>query len=682
MKLYLDMSQPTFDIRRSSRFRPRILQVCAFLLIATSTVAMAGEVTLVPSESFWRYHDTGSNWGDVWRGSDFDDSKWDLGETHFGYGETDEATVVRCRVAQPAGTACAAEPDNRIITSYYRRTFEVISPSPRITGLTLSIVVDDGAAVYLNGTEVVRQNLAGTLGQETVHYLTPAEVSISGDDEDTFTDYAIDASHLVNGTNVVAVEIHQKSANSNDISFDFRLTATDPSLPTLVRGPYLQVGSSTGGLVRWRTHIAAPSVVRYGIAPGVLNQTVSDMTPKTEHEISLTGLTPARRYYYAVGISSNAIDDITSGDDRSFLTAPPLGDPGPWRIWVLGDSGQYLSGAEKPVRVRDVYRRDVRADRLHTDVLLMLGDNAYPDGTDVEHQIALFDRYPMFLENYWLWPTVGNHEMKTHDGSPGFIIPYFDIFTLPTMAEAGGLPSGTEDYYSFDYGNIHFICLDSATWELTPNSPPAAMLTWATADVAATDQQWIIVFWHHPPYSKGTHDADTGSLSTSMREDFLPFLEAAGVDLILAGHSHVYERSKFINGLYGASETYDESTMAVNAGNGDPAGNGAYVKVIPTDSPRGTVYAVVGSSSLTGGGPLDHPAMVILDGASGHGLEELGSLVLDVEDNRLDARFLDDLDNVLDRFTILKKPPEIFADGFESGLIFWSSAVGNRSPGQ
>jgi hypothetical protein len=645
MKLRLDVRRPVFDLR-SPRARTPFVPLFGLLFVLLATAATAGEVTIVRAESFWRYLDDGSDQGTAWRAPAFDDSTWVVGETHSGFGEADEATIVRCNVGQAVGTPCDFDIDH-FLTTYYRRTFEVTSPSPRIAGLTLGIVVDDGAAVYLNGMEIVRQNLPGA----TIFYDT--EAPVNAPDEDSFTDYAIDPDLLVAGTNTLAVEIHQRRASSDDLSFDFRLVATDASLPTLLRGPYLQVGSSTGGIVRWRTDLAVPSYVRYGTVAGVLDQTVSDLTSRTEHEIPLTGLTPATRYYYAVGVGSSATDDITPGEDRSLLTAPALGDSGPIRIWVLGDSGLWESAPEQGRRVRDVYRREVTGGK-HTDVWLMLGDNAYPDGTDVDHQIAVFERFPMFLEDTWLWTTIGNHEMKTAAGAP-----YFDIFTLPTAGEAGGLASGTEDYYSFDYGNIHFICLDSATWELTPEDPPMAMLTWVTDDAAATDQKWIIVFWHHPPYSQGTHDADEESLSTSMREDILPILEAADVDLILAGHSHVYERSKLIEGLYDVAATYDELTMAIDAGDGDPAGDGAYLKEDTTEQ-QGTVYAVVGSSSLTGSGQLNHPAMVV-------GLEELGSLVLDVEDNQLDARFLDDADNVLDVFRIRKIEGKISGQVTDSG---------------
>jgi hypothetical protein len=95
------------------------------------------------------------------------------------------------------------------------------------------------------------------------------------------------------------------------------------------------------------------------------------------------------------------------------------------------------------------------------------------------------------------------------------------------------LPSGTERYYAFDHGNIHFICLDSQGSGRIATDP---MLRWLAADLAATTQKWIIAFWHHPPYTKGSHDSDSELELIEMRENALSILEAGGADLVVTGH--------------------------------------------------------------------------------------------------------------------------------------------------
>jgi hypothetical protein len=305
------------------------------------------------------------------------------------------------------------------------------------------------------------------------------------------------------------------------------------------------------------------------------------------------------------------------------------------RVWILGDSGGANQNAG---RVRNGYRAYPGSDV--TDVWLMLGDNAYNSGTDTEYEAAVFDMYPTFLRNTVLWPTRGNHDL-IHNGTNN---DYYDIFSLPTAGEAGGPASGSEAYYSFDFANVHFICLDS---QGTDRTPGGEMLTWLVQDLAATAQNWIIAYWHHPPYSKGSHDSDTELKLVDMRQYAVPILEAGGVDLVMAGHSHSYERSFLLDEHYGLSSTLHDS-MKVDDGDGRPEGDGAYMK--PTLGPaahEGAVYLVAGTSSSVGGGTYNHPVMVT-------SLNRLGSMVLDIEGNVLEATFIDSTGTALDSFTIQK----------------------------
>ena len=180
------------------------------------------------------------------------------------------------------------------------------------------------------------------------------------------------------------------------------------------------------------------------------------------------------------------------------------------------------------------------------------------------------------------------------------------------------------------------------------------MLTWMQDDLTDTLADWVIAFWHHPPYTKGSHDSDdvkdSAGAMRDMRENILPLLEAAGVDLVLCGHSHVYERSFLLDGHYGFSgELITSPELILNPGDGRPDGNGAYHK--PTVGPaanEGAVYVVAGCGGQLGTGPLDHPAMFI-------GLDRLGSLVIDVDGDRsLTGRFLQSTGAISDTFTILK----------------------------
>jgi hypothetical protein len=423
---------------------------------------------------------------------------------------------------------------------------------------------------------------------------------------------------------------------------------------SLVRGPYLQNGSTTAVTVRWRTSSSVSSTVRYGTSASSLTQTVSSGTLKTEHELRLTGLSANTTYYYSVGTSATT---LASGSSYFFVTAPSGAKP--TRIWVLGDSG--TAGANQSA-VRDAYYNFTGA--RHTDLWLMLGDNAYVDGTDAQYQAAVFNVYGAMLRKSVLWATLGNHDGHTASSSSQSG-PYYSIFTLPRGGEAGGVASGTEAYHSFDYGNLHFVNLNSYDVDRSTNG---AMLTWLRSDLAANSKDWLIAFFHHPPYSKGSHNSDTESQLIDMRRNALPILEAHGVDLVLSGHSHSYERTMFLDGHYGSSSTLNRATMVLDEGSGRADGSGAYVKsavgTVPND---GAVYVVAGASSKISGGWLNHPAMYI-------SLNVLGSMVLDVDGDRLDAQYLDNRGARRDYFSIVKgsgdAPPTASITNPYSGATF------------
>ena len=399
----------------------------------------------------------------------------------------------------------------------------------------------------------------------------------------------------------------------------------------VTRGPYLQLATTSGVTIRWRTDEAVPSQVLYGPAPEALIFEVADATATTEHVVSITGLTPGRRFFYAIG---TGLEKLAGGDsEHTFVTAPSPGSRGPTRLWVLGDSG---TADDDAAAVRDAFASFSYG--VAPDVWLMLGDNAYSNGEDEEYQEAVFEMYPEFLRRTVLWPSRGNHDEDEDT--------YHDIFTLPAAGEAGGIASGTESYYSFDHGNVHVVCLDS---EGSGRSADGEMADWLRSDLATHDGDWVIAYWHHPPYSKGSHDSDDEDNLVDMRENIVPILEAAGADRGLTGHSHGYERSVLIRGHYGDSDSFT-GAMKVDPGDGRDTGDGCFRKS-PSGATagHGTVYAVVGCSGKVSGGSLDHPAMAF-------SLEELGSLVIDIDGPRLDARFIDDTGAVRDEFTICKAP--------------------------
>jgi hypothetical protein len=169
--------------------------------------ATTEEITFIPSGATWKYLDNGSDQGTAWREVTFNDSGWASGPAELGYGDGDEVTTVSY------GTSA----QNKYITTYFRHTF-IIPDADAVESLSLDLLRDDGAVVYLNGTEIRRDNMTGD-----VYYTLLATPAVAGTDESTFYNSSENPAGLRTGTNVLAVEIHQHAVDSSDISFNLRL---------------------------------------------------------------------------------------------------------------------------------------------------------------------------------------------------------------------------------------------------------------------------------------------------------------------------------------------------------------------------------------------------------------------------------------------------------------------------
>lgn len=599
-------------------------------LVFFLSINLFAQTTIIGAGASWKYLDNGSDQDTAWRQSNFNDASWASGNAELGYGDGDEATVV----------SYGGNSNNKHITTYFRRSFNVINPA-QFSSLILELVRDDGAVVYINGQEVVRSNMPSG----NITYTTLANNDIFWPNEDDWNAFTISAAHLVAGTNVLAVEIHQSSASSSDISFNLKLSGnTTPINATITRGPYLQRANQNSVIIRWRTNVACDSRVMYGISPSNLNQTAVNTNFGTEHEVLITGLNQKSKYHYTIGTNQN---QLTTADlNTYFKTHPPEGEKGKYRFWVIGDAG---TGNNNQRNARNAFY--TFNNNKHIDGWLMLGDNAYEGGFDNEYQVGLFqDMYEQVLKNTVLWPAPGNHDYNNNipfSGPPA----YLDIFNLPTNGEAGGVPSGTEKYYSWNFGNVHFISLDSYS---VPRSTTGAMATWLQADLAANTLPWVVAYWHHPPYTKGSHDSDNPLIYdfelVDMRQNIVPILEQYGVDLVLNGHSHCYERSYLIDGHYGNSGSLTQSMIKNNTSGKFPTSCPYEKHDLINRANKGAVYAVVGCSGKLSGtsNGWPHPIM------HSYTNTQLGSMLIEVNDNRMDAQFITAAGTIFDSFTIVK----------------------------
>ncbi|CAN5535369.1 hypothetical protein BH11BAC2_BH11BAC2_02840 [soil metagenome] len=586
--------------------------VCSGIFISM-LVATVQAAVLIPLSSIWKYKSDGSNQGTAWRATAFNDAAWLSGAAELGYGDAPVTTLTSSK-----------------ITYYFRKAVTISSPAS-YTNFTINLRRDDGIVVYVNGIEVFRNNMP----TGTIAYTTVASSNCADDGNTVFT-FTLPTANFIVGTNVVAAEVHNISTTSSDATFALELIGNSIALPTITRGPYIQSTSTGSTILRWKTNIASDSKVRWGTTTSY-GANASDPALVTDHQIQITGLAANTKYFYSIGTISGVLQATTS---NYFRTSPTVGTTPVVRIWALGDFG---NGSAAQATVLNSYVTYLGTNQ--NNMWLWLGDNAYSSGTDAEYQSNVFNVYGNQFKSWNFYPAPGNHDYGNigyqSAAALGTNFPYFNIFTLPTAAQAGGVASGTEKYYSYNWANIHFVALDSYGALNIVTSP---MYTWLQSDLAANTQKWTIVYFHHAPYSKGTHNSDTDVELINMRQNIVPLLETFKVDLVLSGHSHTYERSYFMHGHYGVETTF-ASSMIVQTGDGNL---NPYIK---DATHNGTVYAVCGvggeiSSGTTPGYP--HNAMVKSF------ISVTGSLALEVHGDTLQYKFLKSDGTIQDQFTMLK----------------------------
>jgi hypothetical protein len=455
---------------------------------------------------------------DAWRQQGFDDSGWLVGPSGFGYGDGDDATLLD-------------DMQGNYVSLFIRKTFTVTDPSA-LTGLTLEIDCDDGFVGYLNGTEVARRQM-GNPG-DPVYYDSLADSHEAGTAE------TIDLSSYLGllqaGTNVLAIQGHNASLSSSDFSLIPALRWDDTPLNLLVY-PYLGETTTTSVVISWATDSTGASEVCYSLDQSYSNVVAainSTYDGKYWHSATVTGLTADTTYYYKVYTGD---EDVTPWSEITFTTAPEA-TVLQFTFVALGDSRP--GGPTSPPRQAAL---DVAAEMdqhsfdlaLHTGDIVHSGGICSGDGSSWNQYIrAYFDLYQQSMGDIPFYLSVGNHELR--DGSCGYQ-GYTDVYYLP-----GNAPSGhEEEYYSFDWGNAHFVALDTNQ----DYSVGSTQYNWLVNDLQTSTQSWKFVFFHHPAYSSGPHGSSSG-----VQTHLVPIFEAYGVDVVFNGHDHDYERTcPILNGV-------------------------------------------------------------------------------------------------------------------------------------
>ncbi len=294
--------------------------------------------------------------------------------------------------------------------------------------------------------------------------------------------------------------------------------------------PYLGETTPTSVVISWVTSENRPSEVRYSIDKSYSNVVPAVTTihdGKHWHSATITGLTANTTYWYKTYTNGS---DVTPWPEAAFTTAPKSTEPS-FTFVALGDSRPDSSTAPPRQGALDVA---AEMDRHSFDLALHTGDIVYAgakcsgSGSSWNQYIQVyFDVYRESIRDSPFYPSIGNHELE--GGDCGYQA-YTDVYSLPGNAP----PGHREKYYSFDWGNAHFVALDT-NQDYTVGS---TQHNWLVSDLRNSSRPWTFVFFHHPPYSSGL----TSSVHR-VRQHLVPVFEAYGVDVVLNGHDHDYERT-------------------------------------------------------------------------------------------------------------------------------------------
>jgi predicted phosphodiesterase len=327
-----------------------------------------------------------------------------------------------------------------------------------------------------------------------------------------------------------------------------------------MRGPYLQSATPDSIVIAWETGEELDSVVEYGRTQAY-GSSMRDGSLSRRHAMTLSGLRAYTTYHYRVKVS-----DLAWSPDGTLKTGAGPGQTS-FSFAVIGDthSGVY----EFPRRKRDIddaHRRavDIVAS-LSPDFYLHLGD-LVQDGGDLAAWDEFFAIEQKLMKGLTMFPTLGNHE-RNHQY-------YFDLFYLP----------GNERWYSFDYGNAHFACLEVDGYaDIRVDS---VQYQWLESDLAETDQAWKFVFFHFPAYSSG---GDYGS-DPEVQAYLVPLFRRHGVDIVFNGHEHNYQRN-MVDGV-----TYVQSS----GGGGMTRPPGAFEWTIYSEDTRHVLIVTIRGNQLRG----------------------------------------------------------------------------------
>lgn len=494
-------------------------------LLLCASFAFA-QTTLIPTGSSWKYKDDGSNQGTAWRSSSFNDATWLSGNAELGYGDGGEATVVN-----------GGPSSNRYPTTYFRKIFSIANTSS-FTGYTMQIKRDDGVVVYVNGTEVYRNNMP----TGTIAFNTWASATAS-DDGANFTSVSLPASAFITGSNTIAVEIHQRNATSSDISFDLGLTgnnissineviykwsgAIQPTSAVVVAK--LTTASSTCRLVVSTSSSLTNPILSPAVSANSVNNFMAKMT--------VTGLTPGTTYFYA--IQSNNITDNSSDDIGKFIT--PSAGAFSYKFTV----GSCAVNSNHPAYTRMLNKTPLF--HISTGDIHYANPNSASDinihRTPYEQNMlsqtpsrSFFDVTPIAH----IWDDhdyCGNNSGSASVGRTNARLSYQEYVPHYNLAAGSG---NVPVYQSFTIGRVHFILSDLRSERTTGTLMGTTQKNWFKNECLYARDNNLIIAWVSG-VSFGGNQTDNWGGFTAERNELSNFFRDNNIRnmFILSGDAHM-----------------------------------------------------------------------------------------------------------------------------------------------
>lgn len=475
------------------------LLFCIWIVLLIIGINPVVGQTLMEKGSVWKYLDDGSDQGTGWKEVDFDDSNWASGPAILGYGDIG---------AGPISTTVSYGEDssNKYATTYFRSTFDYI-PSEEDVSFIFRVLVDDGVIVYINGKEVFRLGIPE--GDVTYN-----SFSLDGQSENIYEKvYVLKKNILLSETNVIAVEYHQVSATSSDVGWDLEISSSNVPYTNTSQIRFGSTGDPLDGItVTWKS-IGLSDSIAWGYTANLEEgEFEAFKRENTFGTINFDYTFPTLIANSTISYSLFDSKDSLWSEVKTFITASGASN-NKFSFTVFGDSRTYL----------DEWHIMSEA-ALDTDFTLFMGDLGNHGGEEI-----WWDEWYAYGANFIarepIFHTIGNHD---EDYSPSGFDTYISMFTLP----------GVETYYSFNYGNAIFICLN------TEDPDNSEQYNWLLSTLEANkDKTWKFVYFHRPFYTSPSHVGEMDAYFNTWWKAFDDY----GVDMTFHGHTHNYQRTKPIN---------------------------------------------------------------------------------------------------------------------------------------